>query len=120
MVLIFVVIVGRGTSYTCILQGELMEMHLMKKLKWCFALFESSLNEVTIFGVLQEFYHHLRSRAGGNRRSEKGANMYAKSFIQGYMKVVAQINKRKLESWRFEGNPSVVDLMLCIKVILSS
>jgi hypothetical protein len=28
--------VGRGTSYTCIIQGELMEMHLMKKLKWCF------------------------------------------------------------------------------------
>ena len=38
------------------------------------------------FVVLHEFYHHLRSRGGKHRGSEKGADMYAKSFIEAYMK----------------------------------
>ena len=38
------------------------------------------------FVVLHEFYHHLRSRGGKHRGSEMGADMYAKSFIEAYMK----------------------------------
>jgi competence CoiA-like predicted nuclease len=40
------------------------------------------------FIVLQEFYHHIRPRAGVHRGSEKHANMYAKSFIDSYKKIV--------------------------------
>ena len=36
------------------------------------------------FVVLHEFYHHLRSRGGVHRGSEKNANMYAKKFIEAY------------------------------------
>lgn len=43
------------------------------------------------FVVLHEFYHHLRSRGGVHRGSEKNANMYAKRFIDAYSKVL--INK---------------------------
>jgi Zn-dependent peptidase ImmA (M78 family) len=43
------------------------------------------------FVVLHEFYHHLRSRGGVHRGSEKNANMYAKRFIEAYSKVL--INK---------------------------
>ena len=38
------------------------------------------------FVVLHEFYHHLRSRGGVHRGSEKNANMYAKRFIEAYSK----------------------------------
>ena len=38
------------------------------------------------------FMSKKKERAGEHRGSEKGANMYAKRFIQAYMKVVAQIN----------------------------
>jgi hypothetical protein len=40
------------------------------------------------FVVLHEFYHHLRSRGGVHRGSEKNANMYAKRFIEAYSKVL--------------------------------
>ena len=40
------------------------------------------------FIVLHEFYHHIRTRAGVHRGSEKHANMYAKSFIYSYKKIV--------------------------------
>jgi hypothetical protein len=40
------------------------------------------------FIVLHEFYHHIRTRAGVHRGSEKHANMYAKSFIDSYKKIV--------------------------------
>jgi hypothetical protein len=40
------------------------------------------------FTVLHEFYHHIRTRAGVHRGSEKHANMYAKSFIDSYKKIV--------------------------------
>jgi uncharacterized protein (UPF0254 family) len=38
------------------------------------------------FIVLHEF--HIRTRAGVHRGSEKHANMYAKSFIDSYKKIV--------------------------------
>jgi competence CoiA-like predicted nuclease len=40
------------------------------------------------FIVLHEFYHHIRTRVGVHRGSEKHANMYAKSFIDSYKKIV--------------------------------
>lgn len=40
------------------------------------------------FIILHEFYHHIRTRAGVHRGSEKHANMYAKSFIDSYKKIV--------------------------------
>src|ERR671932_2824688 len=43
------------------------------------------------FIVLHEFYHHIRTKAGAHRGSEKNANMYAKSFIDSYNKVIKQI-----------------------------
>jgi hypothetical protein len=45
------------------------------------------------FIVLHEFYHHIRTRAGVHRGSEKHANMYAKSFIDSYKKIVEKKKK---------------------------
>jgi hypothetical protein len=39
------------------------------------------------FVVLHEFYHHLRSRGGVHKGSEKNANKYAKRFINAYSEV---------------------------------
>ena len=39
------------------------------------------------FIVLHEFYHHIRTKGGIHRGSEKYANMYAKSFIDYYKKI---------------------------------
>ncbi len=48
------------------------------------------------FIVLHEFYHHIRTKGGVHRGSEKHANMYAKSFIVSYNKIIEQIiNKIK-------------------------
>ena len=43
------------------------------------------------FIVLHEFYHHIRTKGGIHRGSEKYANTYAKSFIDSYKKIVNQI-----------------------------
>ena len=43
------------------------------------------------FIVLHEFYHHIRTKGGVHRGSEKHANMYAKSFIVSYNKIIEQI-----------------------------
>ena len=43
------------------------------------------------FVVLHEFYHHIRTKAGVHRGSEKNADMYAKSFIDYYNRVIRQI-----------------------------
>src|ERR671927_947841 len=43
------------------------------------------------FVVLHEFYHHIRTKAGVHRGSEKNANTYAKSFIDSYNRVIKQI-----------------------------
>jgi hypothetical protein len=45
------------------------------------------------FVVLHEFYHHIRTKAGAHRGSEKNANTYAKSFIDSYNKVIKQITE---------------------------
>jgi hypothetical protein len=46
------------------------------------------------FVVLHEFYHHLRTTGGVHRGSEKHANMYAKSFVVSYNKIIDQIIKQ--------------------------
>jgi hypothetical protein len=40
------------------------------------------------FVVLHEFYHHVRTKGGMHRGSEKHANIYAKSFVDSYNKIV--------------------------------
>jgi hypothetical protein len=48
------------------------------------------------FIVLHEFYHHLRSKGGIHRGSEKHANSYAKDFIDAYKKTKERIaNQQK-------------------------
>src|SRR5215204_1964634 len=52
------------------------------------------------FVVLHEFYHHIRTKGGIHRGSEKNANMYAKSFIDAYNRIIKQITESHLESKR--------------------
>jgi hypothetical protein len=49
------------------------------------------------FIVLHEFYHHIRTKGGRHRGSEKNANMYAKSFIDAYNKIMKHITESHLE-----------------------
>ncbi|MEO9319959.1 MAG: hypothetical protein ABI361_04735 [Nitrososphaera sp.] len=37
------------------------------------------------FVMLHEFYHHLRSRSGAHRGTERHANLFAKAFIESYL-----------------------------------
>ena len=46
------------------------------------------------FIVLHEFYHHIRTKGGIHRGSEKHANVYAKSFVVSYNKIIEQIIKQ--------------------------
>jgi hypothetical protein len=46
------------------------------------------------FVVLHEFYHHIRTKGGIHRGSEKHANLYAKDFVDAYKKIAGQ--KRKM------------------------
>jgi hypothetical protein len=39
------------------------------------------------FVVLHEFYHHVRTKAGEHRGSERHADMYAQHFISAYRKI---------------------------------
>jgi hypothetical protein len=49
------------------------------------------------FIILHEFYHHIRTKAGIHRGSEKNANRYAKSFIDAYNRIIEQITESHLE-----------------------
>ena len=49
------------------------------------------------FIVLHEFYHHIRTKGGIHRGSEKNANLYAKSFIDAYNRIIKQIAESHLE-----------------------
>jgi hypothetical protein len=42
------------------------------------------------FVVLYEFYHHIRTKGGIHRGSEKHANRYAKDFVDAYKKLAGQ------------------------------
>jgi hypothetical protein len=49
------------------------------------------------FVVLHEFYHHIRTKGGVHRGSEKNANMYAISFLEAYNRITRQIMESHLE-----------------------
>jgi hypothetical protein len=49
------------------------------------------------FIVLHEYYHHIRSKRGTHRGSEKHANLYAQDFIDSYMRIVEKLNQNKTE-----------------------
>ena len=49
------------------------------------------------FIVLHEFYHHIRIKGGIHRGSEKNANMYAKSFIDAYNRIIRQKTESHLK-----------------------
>ena len=40
------------------------------------------------FVILHEYYHHIRSKLGKHRGSERHANTYAKDFIDSYNKTM--------------------------------
>ncbi|MDE1726726.1 MAG: hypothetical protein KGH89_05620 [Thaumarchaeota archaeon] len=40
------------------------------------------------FVILHEYYHHIRSKLGVHKGSERHANMYAKDFINSYNKII--------------------------------
>jgi hypothetical protein len=59
-----------------------------------------AINSVVFYNpyvVLHEFYHHIRTKGGIHRGSEKNANRYAKSFIDEYNKIIKQITESHLE-----------------------
>ncbi len=43
------------------------------------------------FVMLHEYYHHIRSQSGDHRGTEKGADSYAREFIQSYLRVHSHI-----------------------------
>jgi hypothetical protein len=47
------------------------------------------------FIILHEFYHHIRTKGGIHRGSEKYANKYAKSFIDSYKKIIDELMTQK-------------------------
>ena len=46
------------------------------------------------FIVLHEFYHHIRTKGGIHRGSEKYANTYARDFIDSYKKIINQMERQ--------------------------
>jgi hypothetical protein len=52
------------------------------------------------FIVLHEFYHHMRTRGGIHKGSEKNANMYARNFIDAYNRIIKQMTQSPIESKR--------------------
>lgn len=50
------------------------------------------------FVVLHEYYHHIRSKLGTHRGSEKHANMYAQQFIDAYIHVMKKLNQAYLKN----------------------
>jgi len=46
------------------------------------------------FVILHEYYHHIRSKLGKHRGSERHANMYAKEFIDSYNKIAGLLNQK--------------------------
>jgi len=48
------------------------------------------------FVVLHEYYHHLRTKAGLHKGSERHANQYALYFINAYQKLSETTSKKQL------------------------
>src|ERR687891_1208510 len=55
------------------------------------------------FVVLHEFYHHIRTRGGVHRGSEKHANMYAKDFVDAY-KMLAKHKQKDMTTYSFQNS----------------
>jgi hypothetical protein len=56
-----------------------------------------AMNSATYYNpfiVLHEFYHHLRTRGGSHRGTERHANAFARGFIDSYEAVI----KRAIEN----------------------
>ncbi|MGB9004081.1 MAG: hypothetical protein WCC52_09785 [Nitrosotalea sp.] len=47
------------------------------------------------FVILHEYYHHIRSKLGIHKGSERHANMYAKDFIDSYNKIISRESKHE-------------------------
>lgn len=45
------------------------------------------------FVILHEYYHHISSKLGKHRGSERHANMYAQGFIDSYNKIGKMLNQ---------------------------
>jgi hypothetical protein len=43
------------------------------------------------FIILHEFYHHIRTKGGIHKGTEKYANTYARGFIDAYKKIINQM-----------------------------
>lgn len=41
------------------------------------------------FVIIHEYYHHIRSKLGVHKGSEKHANLYAQGFINSYNKLIS-------------------------------
>ncbi|HYL65492.1 MAG TPA: hypothetical protein VET47_00040 [Candidatus Limnocylindrales bacterium] len=46
------------------------------------------------FVILHEYYHHIRSKLGVHRGSERNANMYSQGFIDSYNKIADPLKPR--------------------------
>ena len=56
------------------------------------------------FIIMHEFYHHIRTKGGIHKGSEKYANTYAKSFIESYKKIMDQIATQNQTQQHTESN----------------
>ncbi|HKZ62562.1 MAG TPA: hypothetical protein VJZ68_09150 [Nitrososphaera sp.] len=50
------------------------------------------------FVVLHEFYHHLRTRGGSHRGTERHANEFARGFIDSYKAVIKKAIENRDDS----------------------
>ena len=54
------------------------------------------------FVIIHEFYHHLRSRDGSHRGTERHANAFAQGFIESYKAVIERAVKNRENTKRPE------------------
>ena len=55
------------------------------------------------FVVLHEFYHHIWTKGGVHRGSEKHANMYARGFVDAY-KEIAEHKQKDMTTYSFQNS----------------
>lgn len=55
------------------------------------------------FVVLHEFYHHIRTKGGVHRGSEKHANMFARGFVDAYTKL-AKHKQKDMTTYSFQNS----------------
>jgi len=52
--------------------------------------------------VLHEFYHHLRTRGGKHRGTEKLADAFAKSFLEAYKQMTGQGDQTEADAKKIQ------------------